>query len=801
MIKLRAVNKYYNLKRCNELHVLKDITLSFEKTGLVAIVGQSGSGKSTLLNCIGGLDEFNFGEYNFLNHENKYTSKSLLKQSSKNIGFVFQDYQLIDDATVEENILLAIQISRQTRDIEKVNIVLDAVGMAKYNNRKVNTLSAGQKQRIAISRALSINPCVILADEPTGNLDNKNSVQIMRLLRDISKETLVVIVSHNLDLIKTFADRIIEIDNAQIVSDTLNTKNDSVLNASDDIITPINSNVIMEKYNSHGIEIIFFYTSNLPTFKHLQISVDGKQIAIKTDANLALTSEINESEPQAKIEPGLNSPSIGPETKIKDISIRSKISNCNTQCKKLKHKSIALFSTKSQKISAIIMIITAVLLALSAGLFNNAITIDPLKYRESSSKAIAISIYENNSLQKIYDLEQNTLIEYLVPYISPMQLKYTNKGLMQTTFIENEDINFLLKPLPLKLIETDEIIFGKMPVNPFEAVIDKFYIDSLTAKAYGEIGRGAMYGIASAKSYLGGELYLTEGLSIKIVGISNTNTPTIYLWEDIILSLTLQRTDGGEELMLSDNVATFISNEILFDNNLGVYISHNMYINSGYTPENENHLTIFDTQYNVLGYFESDLEFSAYILTSAELKRMAFAKLASSAYSEAIIKDDVKSAIDSILGLGIFSRSLLEVEYESYLSTQRPKMTLQLVFTVAVAIAALLSCYFSTKSSIAEKKKFLAIKVVLGEPRIRLLGDFISRDLLFFATFAMPVYIIMGLVIKFVLSYADGIFSMINLSFASFLYGILILLAIPLFSTIIALVKYLYKKPVELLKE
>ncbi|HBK01502.1 MAG TPA: hypothetical protein DDY77_00520 [Clostridiales bacterium] len=218
MIELKNIKKNYISKGGNVVNALKDINLTLPSFGMVFIVGKSGSGKSTLLNVIGGLDEINEGNVYFdgkeINLKNKKTSDLYRK---KDIGFVFQEYNLLDNNTVFENIELAAKLCGKTdKDINKA---ISEVGLSEYSSHFSNELSGGQKQRVAIARAIVKQPKVILADEPTGNLDSSTSDEIFALLKSLSKRRLVLVVTHDIAASEKYADRIITVKDGLIEKD------------------------------------------------------------------------------------------------------------------------------------------------------------------------------------------------------------------------------------------------------------------------------------------------------------------------------------------------------------------------------------------------------------------------------------------------------------------------------------------------------------------------------------------------------------------------------------------------------
>ena len=222
MLQLKDIVKKYNTGG-TEVEVLKKVNISFRESEFVSILGASGSGKTTLLNIIGGLDKYSSGDMLLMGRSTKeFTDRDWDSYRNGTIGFVFQSYNLIGHLSVIENVKLALSISGESNkenDI-KAKRVLEDVGLGDHLYKKPNQLSGGQMQRVAIARALVTNPKVILADEPTGALDSKTSVQIMELIKEISKEKLVIMVTHNPELARKYSDRIVSVKDGEIIEDT-----------------------------------------------------------------------------------------------------------------------------------------------------------------------------------------------------------------------------------------------------------------------------------------------------------------------------------------------------------------------------------------------------------------------------------------------------------------------------------------------------------------------------------------------------------------------------------------------------
>ena len=218
MLTLKNIKKIYEQ---SDEAVLDDINLTFNRDEFVSILGCSGAGKSTLLNIIGGLDCKTSGKL-LINGKDiyKYSDSNLDYYRKNNVGFIFQNYNLIEHLTVYENVILPLLLTNSKNKHKRVLKMLDKVGLKDKKDSKICDLSGGQKQRVAISRALINNPDIILADEPTGALDYKTGYEIMNLIKKLSKNKLVIMVTHNKVLAKKYSSRIIYLDKGRVIRDT-----------------------------------------------------------------------------------------------------------------------------------------------------------------------------------------------------------------------------------------------------------------------------------------------------------------------------------------------------------------------------------------------------------------------------------------------------------------------------------------------------------------------------------------------------------------------------------------------------
>ncbi len=278
MLEIRNLSKTYHSKKGESVKALDNINITFSESGMVFILGKSGSGKSTLLNVMGGLDGYDSGEFVIMGKSSKdFAGSDFDAYRNTFIGFIFQEYNILDDFSVGANIGLALELQGKKATDEKINEILSKVDLLSYAKRKPNELSGGQKQRVAIARALVKEPQIIMADEPTGALDSNTGKQIFDALKALSKEKLVLIVSHDRDFAEKYADRIIELSDGKIISDV--TKHERQSEHLSDGLEKVTDNILRIKggyrLTSADLDMINTYLANNKGGDIL-LSSDGK---------------------------------------------------------------------------------------------------------------------------------------------------------------------------------------------------------------------------------------------------------------------------------------------------------------------------------------------------------------------------------------------------------------------------------------------------------------------------------------------------------------------------------------------
>lgn len=293
MIKVDNLNKYYFKGKDNELHVINNTSLELPSSGLISLVGKSGSGKTTLLNVIGGLDKAKGTiTYDDIVVKN-YDMNKIDKYRKDNIGYIFQSYNLLPNETVYDNLRIALELVDITdpKEIDKrIEYTLKRVGMFKYRKKQTFALSGGQQQRISIARALAKGSKIIIADEPTGNLDSENTLEVMNILKKISKNTLVLLVTHDLQIAKFFSDKIIEVKDGKIEKEYFN-------NEANSLSLDSMNKIYLKDYNLHEAKTdygtIKLYTDQNEFNINFDIIVRNGNVYIQADKQIKLVETSN----------------------------------------------------------------------------------------------------------------------------------------------------------------------------------------------------------------------------------------------------------------------------------------------------------------------------------------------------------------------------------------------------------------------------------------------------------------------------------------------------------------------------
>ena len=592
MIKLERVNKYFYRHKKNQIHVINNTSVTLGDNGLVALLGPSGCGKTTLLNAIGGLDKINSGKI-YINGKKiaKRRMSKVDKIRNLNIGYIFQDYLLVDDMTVFDNVALALKISgiKNKEEIKKrVNYVLEKVHMYRYRNRYANMLSGGERQRVGIARAIVKNPSIIIADEPTGNLDSKNTIEVMNIIKAISKDRLVILVTHETELADFYASRILRIEDGTIVSDEEN-------NHTNDLDYRLDNKIYLkdfeyqDSYGNNDIKVNYYSNDN----KKLEINL------IVQNGNICIESKNNQ-----KIEVVDSNSSIEVvDDHYKKIS-KSIYEEYNFDLDKISNKNIkrrytSIFNPISliingfrkvrdysiiKKILLIGFFVSAMFIAYSISSYFGIYQVNEKKFVNINPNYLTV-VSKKIKVKDYLEYEKDENIDYVLPGDSSITFMLKFDDYYQS----RGDVSNINGSLSSKnMISDSDIISGRMIESDKEIIIDKrvfeLYYESTNAK---------YLGINKPEELFDRELFIGSLRGYKIVGVVDKNSPSIYMDESNFVNILANNDVETQSYMFGYNDTS--DKTRVFDYNL-----YNINIKKGRLPINDYEVIISNDYKDVI---------------------------------------------------------------------------------------------------------------------------------------------------------------------------------------------------------
>ena len=723
MIKITNLNKYFYRHKPNQIHVINDVTLEFPETGLITIIGESGSGKTTLMNVLGGLDDFESGSIEIDDVKiNKYSSKKIDRIRNEKIGYIFQNYLLLQQRTVYENLELLLDmydISPKEKD-ERIEYVLKAVGMLKYKKKNVSELSGGQQQRVAIARALIKSPSLILADEPTGNLDEKNTIQIMNIIKKISQNTLVILVSHEENIASSYSDYIINFSDGKVVNNSLYTDSKIYQYEDDqniylkefDIQSLKNDLVSIDYYDNDSkkleLKIIqkngkFFIYSN----EEIVVVNDNSEMKIIDDykQDLNVEQEILENDYDLPVLEFVKTPR---------LSFKEQISLAFQNLNKLK---------KRVNFLALPLILISILVLFSVQSIKTATFVDRQTLVTSDSRIYNISLekgYSSLSDEKMeeafgyfYDdfLEANPNIEPILNYIPTLTFNLPD-------FKQLIDAKYNLSGfsiLPLEKVNQNQIIHGRMPIAPNEVIIDKWVIENT-------INDKVAANFMNIGSFIGIELTSKNfTYPLKIVGIVESGNNTLYVnkWtmfdiypsdirRDSLKLCSISEVEAylgkdlgydlgpREALMSFGTTYPYENNDLILNDDSNLTFKVLDQVNFGDYPF---YFAVADETYDEILKSVMTVDYLAFTVCCDDEKEIEQVEEYLESIKDAYLDGNIHEDLDSnIYKIALYNNSNYYDKLNPYLEEARENVFSRTLITIAIVVIALVIVFFSMKS-------------------------------------------------------------------------------------------------------
>lgn len=760
MIKVNNLNKYYNKGRKNEQHVLNNINLEFENTGLVCILGESGSGKTTLLNTIGGLDDFADGTLQINDTILKSYKQKLIEPVRNNhFGYIFQNYYLLKDYSVNYNVKIALNrynLSEKEKD-KRTKYILDMLGIGKYKNKPVSKLSGGQQQRVSIARALVKAPDIILADEPTGNLDEENTLRTMAILKKISKECLVLLVTHEKRIARFFGDRIIEIRDGKIIRDEKNTT--SSYERSDD------SNIYLKEFELDSIKDSYskfniYHKNNEapPTINMNMVWKDGKlYIQNIMEYDIIFEGEENGVQILDTERPGLEMDEV--ENLQYDLTRLPSKGNAKLPFHEVWHIAMSNIHLigKKQVFITIILITAAIMLSITTAKFTNMVSINKEKIVSTDSHYVKadfnnISVFNHKDQLQVLEFAWKYLDNniYGSTFFSPdSRLYIMGDGFKQIEALR-QPINNICYVSSEHLKETS-LIYGTMPKKRNEAVIDLQVIKNLMASK----------GIVSSNyktpaDFIGATLKTSKySLKLIVTGISDNHEPSLYCSQNILLEFPQKSYKIASLNELKAEDSENYSNIKLADNEIlireGLFNSLKLNKNSEYTfGDDTKHI------YNIAGTFSDGIG-TDYVLSDRGCLNIRDIMIYE--YKTCMIyTDNSRSAIEGLKGIkdasmGVFKINLTipnKEEIKAYQKANKVDNKASSLITIVVVTISIIIVYFTIKSNAISRSEELTVYNLLGISKKSILKSYIIEITLLTSYTSLPAVIVTSGVIKFI---------------------------------------------------
>ena len=549
MVRLENVNKYFNKSKKNEIHVINETSLHMESKGLVALLGPSGCGKTTLLNVIGGLDKVNGGRV-FVNGQKitGRTSGRVDKIRNLNIGYIFQNYNLVDNMTVFDNVAIALRMVgvKDRKEIEdKVNYVLEKVGMYRYRNRYADMLSGGERQRVGIARAIVKNPAVVIADEPTGNLDSKNTLEVMNIIKSISEEKLVILVTHEEELADFYASRIIKLLDGKVMSDEVN-------HNSEGLDYRVENKIYLRDIKEHkrlnnGRYDIDFYNDSEGDIK-LDIVVRNGNIYIKAKSDKDRIEVVDDNSSIEFVDAHYRKMTREEQTesnfdvnRLETKGVRKYRSILNPFSMLKKGFKTVMDYNILKKILLVGFLISSMFITYSISNIFGVMNITDDEFVTVDKSYITL-VSKKTSVETYQKYENDDNLKYIMPGDSKVTLSMPFDDYFQTKYSSAQLSGSLSDSGKLT---AGDIIYGRLPENSSEIVVDKLVLDKVIED---QMTKSAGYG--TVKSFVGGMVPVTNMSDFTIVGVSDLKSPCIYASRDMfvnILANAQSEEDAGME--------------------------------------------------------------------------------------------------------------------------------------------------------------------------------------------------------------------------------------------------------------
>lgn len=748
MIKLDRVEKYYFRGKPNEIHAIDDVSMVLPDHGIVCLLGPSGCGKTSLLNAIGGLDKVEKGR--IVVDDERITNKSaneVDRVRNEKIGYVFQNFNLLDDRTVYENVAMALRmvgITDEESVRKRVSYCLEELGIYQLRNRRAAALSGGQRQRVAIARAIVKNPKIIIADEPTGNLDSANTLEIMNIIRKLSENRLVILVTHERGLASFYADYVAEIKDGRIVN--------SYTNDSERTLDyRIDENIYLKDMPfSQNLEdnlISLDYYSDDDTCLKIKIAVVNNNIYVDTGGKY----NVVDSADNVELIDDHYKVMVTDEYDAGDFRYDAFLPEGFTSRYTPLYKFSRLLGDgwrtvkgfkKITKVFMLGFVLAAMFVFLAFSNVLGIFDIQPEEYLTTNANYVTVSAAGQAS--EVLDLVGSlNAVDYAIPGDSKISVGIPLDDYLQTTFAEtSEDVSVVSD----SVLKNDELILGKMPASDHEVVLDKMVIESIL-----ESGDAEGVGVDSVEQFVGRKIGIRNLDDYTIAGVSDKVSPCMYVDESQILNiLSNAEPPKNTEFIFGDEADDLLAMGKIKDIEL---TKSKLTIKSGKKPEKNYEVLVRSTHANeykigstvpvtmgghklkVSGFYDSDRsgEDTMYVTAGTIAADFTDRQEVITAYA-----DNVNLLQSMLEEKQIASVINTDRDKSNHIDSKKKVMKSSLTVAIIILLISLMEMFFMLRSSFMSRIREIGTLRAIGLKRKEIYRMFAGEILVMTAVTAIP---------------------------------------------------------------
>ena len=821
MLTLQNVDKYFYRGKSNQIHVINDTSLEFGETGLTALLGPSGCGKTTLLNVIGGLDKADKGSI-YVNGQKitGRTSRTVDRIRNLNIGYIFQNYNLIDSMTVFDNVAMVLKMVgiKDEREIkEKVEYALDLVGMYRYRKRYADMLSGGERQRVGIARAIVKNPAIIIADEPTGNLDSANTLEVMNIIKSISREKLVILVTHEENLANFYADRIIRIRDGSVVSDEINhnaegldyrIENRIYLKDIKDRRAFRDDDYSVRVFNESGgkmdIDIVIsrgnIFIQTRDPASRMEVVDENSSIELVDDHYRALTAEEAEAH---KFHPDRLTAS----RPLRHSSIYNVLTMLGAGFRAVGNYHIL------KKVLLVGFLISAMFITYAVSNIAGILNMPDEKFVQDDKSYVSV-VQKKIPVDDYLTYEADPTVEYALPgsgHIN-MQMKYDEYW---QTFWGGTTVSGSLSSSDD--LTKDDIVYGRLPENKYEVVMDALILERIK-KDDPEIIQA---GYDKPEEIIGRHLKLKDLDEFTIVGITDKKSPCIYAAESMFIDMLANNGSedfyddeeygyegGGEDPEEYDDDGNLQGSapeaSTLLD--FGLYAGELKLTEGSSRPDNDYEVLVdydysktmkmgseLKTKVNghklkVVGYYTSDTVKGKFFVNNNMIKYRLIASQENMTVKAAGEKEDT---VEALKAAGVKARDLYKYQKSEYRKSLLATVRAFLLVGGIIIIISLIEVFLMMRASFLSRIKEVGILRAIGVKKSDIYRMFTGEIIAITTLASMPGWLLMNYIIYHLqsVSYLEDLFvcgphtvlaSLVIIFVFNLLFGLL-----PVFHTLI----------------